>query len=72
MKKAIAPPALLTVAKGLPLRIIATKSSATVIKETNASFFPAARIFSINNKTNEIKSMDTVLPNEPEWYANYE
>ncbi|MGE5108510.1 MAG: hypothetical protein ACM3H8_13245 [Sphingobacteriales bacterium] len=74
MKKAIVPPTLLTVAHSVPLKIIATKSSATVIKESNAAFWSATKIFSINNKTKEIKLNfpDSILPTEPEWYSNYE
>lgn len=74
MKKAIVPPALLTVADSFPLRIIATKSSATVIKETESSFWSSAIIVSVNNKTNEInfKRPDSISSTDAEWYANYE
>lgn len=74
MKKAIVPPTLLTVARSVPLMVIATKSSATVIKENETSFGSASKVISINNKTKEIniKSPDTILSSEPEWYADYE
>ena len=74
MKKAIVPPALLTVANSSPLRIIATKSSVTVIKETDSPPWSSTKVVSINNKTREMKFkiQDTILPTEPEWYADYE
>ena len=74
MKKAIIPPTLLTVANASPLRIIATKSSATVIKESDSAFWSTTKILAINNKTNQLrlKLPDTVMFNEPDWFANYE
>jgi hypothetical protein len=74
MKKAIVPPALLTVATNSPLSIIATRSSATVIKENNLNPWSASKIISINSKTGErkLKGPDNILITEPEWYNNYE
>ena len=74
MKKAIVPPTILTVVDAVPLKIIATKNSATVIKENETPFWSATKIVSINNKTKEVKLKfpETILPTEPEWYADYE
>lgn len=73
MRRPIIPPILLTVAIASPLRIIATKNSATVIKETDTSW-SSARVVSINTKTSEMKYSipNNIQPNEPEWFANYE
>ena len=74
MKKAIVLPTILTVVDAVPLKIIATKNSATVIKENETQFWSATKIVSINNKTKEVKLKfpETILPTEPEWYADYE
>ena len=74
MKKAIVPPILLTFVDSVPLKIIATKFSAMVIKGNDAPFWSTTKIVSINNKTKEVKLKfpETILPTEPEWYADYE
>lgn len=74
MKKAIVPPVLLTVANTIPLRIIATKTIATVINENSDPFWSSSRIIKINEITREITANrpGTILTADPEWYANYE
>lgn len=73
MKKAIVPPVLLTVAHSTALRIIATKTSTTVIKENNSTFWSATKVVSMNNKpVAALKLQDTILATDPGWYADYE
>jgi hypothetical protein len=74
MKRPIIPPILLTVAIASPLRIIATKTSATVIKENDALSWASASVVSINTKTSEMKYNvpNNIQPTDPEWFANYE
>ncbi|MBI2731544.1 MAG: hypothetical protein HYX40_12475 [Sphingobacteriales bacterium] len=74
MKRAIIPPTLLTVSHTVPLKIIATKSTATVIRENETAFWSVTKIVSINNATKEIKMNlpDTILSTEPDWYSHYE
>ncbi|MBI1780514.1 MAG: hypothetical protein HYR66_04005 [Sphingobacteriales bacterium] len=74
MKRPIIPPALLTIAISSPLTIIATKSSATFIKENDTRGWSFTKILSINTKTSEVKyKYSNPLPqNDPDWFANYE
>jgi hypothetical protein len=74
MKRPIIPPVLLTVAIATPLRIIATKNNATVIKEPDIPSWSSAKIVSINTKTCEMKLKipEVIQTSEPDWFANYE